>query len=128
MPRKGQMDGSRQGVGLTGFISASLSPTAAADLVSRGLAGLPSMSTTMMNLTPVLVSQPYMASRSSTAWRRPKSWSAVLCGKRASKMSKHDERRNWNSRGARSSAGNSDMCNGLFFATVQYGIRPVLCE
>jgi hypothetical protein len=62
----------------TGFISASRSPTAAAALLSDVAAGRPSMSTTMTNLTPVLVSQPYMASLSSTAWRSPKSWSAVL--------------------------------------------------
>ena len=36
-------------------------------------AGLPSMSTTATNLTPVLVSQPYMARRSSMACNRPKS-------------------------------------------------------
>ena len=29
-------------------------------------------------------------------------------------MSRHDERRNWNSKGALSSAGKSEMCNGLF--------------
>lgn len=28
-------------------------------------------------------------------------------------MSRHDDNKNWNSSGARSSAGNSDMCNGL---------------
>lgn len=63
-------------------------------LLSRAVAGLPSISTTMTNLTPVFVSQPYIANRSSTAWSNPKSWSAVLCGRRASKMSRQDERRN----------------------------------
>lgn len=98
----------------TGLRSASRSPTAVAALLSSAVAGLPSMSTTITILTPVLVSQPYIASRSSTAWRSPKSWSAVLKGSRASKISRHDERRNWNSSGALSSAGKSDMCNGLF--------------
>lgn len=102
----------------TGFMSASRSPTAVAALLSRAVAGLPSMSTTITNLTPVLVSQPYMASLSSTACKSPKSWSAVLCGRRASKMSRHDERRNWNSSGARSSAGNREICNGLFFTKI----------
>jgi hypothetical protein len=98
----------------TGFRSASRSPTAVAALLSKAVAGLPSMSTTTTILTPVLVSHPYMASLSSTAWRSPKSWSAVLYGKRASKISRHDESRNWNSRDALSSAGKSEMCKGLF--------------
>jgi len=102
----------------TGFMSASRRPTAVEVLLSSAVAGRPSISTTTTSLTPVLVSQPYMASRSSTAWRRPKSWSDVLCGRRASKMSRHDERRNWNSSGARSSAGNREMCRGLFCESV----------
>jgi hypothetical protein len=113
-------------VELTGFISASRSPTAVAVLLSRTVAGLPSMSTTMTNLTPVLVSQPYIASLSSTAWRSPKSWSAVLWGRRASNMSKHDDRRNWNSSGARSSAGKSDMCSGLFYTDGQIHILSMI--
>lgn len=52
---------------LTGFKSASLSPTAVDVLLSNAVAGLPSMSTTTTNLTPVLVNQPYIAKRSSTA-------------------------------------------------------------
>ena len=33
-------------------------------------------------------------------------------------MSRHDERRNWNSNGARSSAGNREMWRGLFWGAV----------
>jgi hypothetical protein len=78
------------------------------------------MSTTTTNLMPVFVSQPYIDKRSSTAWSSPKSWSDVLCGSLASKMSRQEERRNWNSRGARSSGGKSEMWRGLFYDIVSF--------
>lgn len=111
----------------TGFRSASRSPTVTGDFMSKGFAGRPSMSTTMTNFTPVLVNQPYMASRSSTAWSNPKSWSTVLWGRRASNMSRHDDRRNWNSKGARSSsAGNKEMWRGLFYPQVNPVVDRIL--
>lgn len=112
-PRKGSACG-QDAVPLTGFKSASLSPIMAVVLLSLLLVARPSISTTIMNLTPVLVSQPYIAIRSSTAWRRPKSCSAVLYGMRASKISRHDERRKENSRGARSSGEKREIWRGLF--------------
>ena len=48
------------------------------------------MSTTITSLTPVLVTQPYMAVLSSSACRSPKSCPTVFAGIRASKISKHE--------------------------------------
>lgn len=73
MPGKVSIAHQHQAGYRTGFKSASRSPTAVAALLSRAVAGRPSISTTMTNLTPVFVNQPYIASRSSTAWRSPKS-------------------------------------------------------
>jgi hypothetical protein len=54
-----------------------------------------------MNLTPVLVSYPYAASRSSTAWRRPRSpeTGPVVERRRRSKTSRQEESRRENWRG-----------------------------
>lgn len=73
MPGKFRDESTSTSEGLTGFRSASLNPMAFASLLSCAVAGLPSMSTTMTNLTPVLVSQPYIASLSSMACNNPKS-------------------------------------------------------
>jgi hypothetical protein len=51
-----------------------------------------------------------------------------LWGKRASKMSRHDDSKNWNSSGARSSSGNRDMCSGLFYNNYKpSGREDALC-
>lgn len=53
--------------GLTGFTSESLNPMVALILASVAVVGRPSISMTMINLTPVFVNQPYVARRSSSA-------------------------------------------------------------
>jgi len=102
----------------TGFKSESRNPMVELDFESLIVACRPSMSTIMTNLTPVLVNQPYMARRSSMAWSSPKSWSAVFCGIRASKISRHDDSRKENSRASRLSGGKSEMWSGLFLSAV----------
>jgi hypothetical protein len=82
------------------------------------------MSTTATKRTPVLVSKPYAASRSSMAWSRPKSPERPppevrLALERASKMSRVLERRSENWRGVRRGAllgcdGKMEMWRGLF--------------
>jgi hypothetical protein len=85
------------------------------------------MSTTTTNRVPVLVSKPYTARRSSTAWRRPRSplTEAVdVVRSRRSKTSRLLERRRENWRGVRtgtevvlvfgSKDGKMVMCSGLF--------------
>jgi len=80
----------RKRVQCTGVKSLPLRPSIPSLASSAFRACLPSMSTTMTNLTPVLSSQPYMAMRSSRACSRPKSWPIALVGMRASKMSRHE--------------------------------------
>jgi len=53
--------------GRTGFTSESLKPIVVLILASLAVVGRPSMSMTMINLTPVFVNQPYVARRSSSA-------------------------------------------------------------
>jgi len=96
----------------TGFNSASLNPKMVCCFESCSTR--PAISTAMTNLTPLLVIQPYNAMRSSTACSSPKSWSAVLWGALASKMSRHEDNRKENSRGSLCS-GNRDISNGLFY-------------
>lgn len=82
------------------------------------------MSTTTTNRTPVLVSNPYAASRSSIACRRPKSPErppplVVFALERDSKMSRVLARRRENWRGVRSGVlvgaeGKMEMWRGLF--------------
>ena len=102
--------------GHTGFTSESLRPMVVLILVSVAVIGRPSMSMTMINLTPVFVNQPYVARRSSSAWSNPKSWSAVLWGIRASKISRHDDNTKENSRASRLSGGNNETWSGLFYS------------
>jgi len=91
---------------------------------------LPSMSTIITSLIPVLVSQPYMAKRSSIACSSPKSWPTGLLGMRASKISSELESMKENSSLFRASsapsAENNEMCKGLFCSFCQYyDFRPV---
>jgi len=103
----------------TGVRSEFFRPIGSVVLPLCGCSILPDMSTTMTNLTPVLVSHPYMARRSSIACSSPKSCPTGLVGNRASKISRHVDNMKENSRRFRElcsspSAGKSEMCNGLF--------------
>jgi len=63
----------------------------------------------MTNLTPVLVSQPYIANRSSTAWAARNLDLQSYGEDEPQNMSRHEDKRNENSNGARSSGGKSEM-------------------
>jgi hypothetical protein len=72
----------------------------------------------MMNLIPVVVNQPYDASRSSTAWSSPRSWSIEVCFWRISNISRDELSRNENSMVEFVYGGKRDICNGLSFEDV----------
>lgn len=78
------------------------------------------MSTTMINLTPVFVSHPYVASRSSIACSNPRSWSIDLLFWRISKMSRQEFIRNEKSSIESKCGGKSAMCRGLSFQLGQF--------
>jgi hypothetical protein len=117
---------SRRSSTLTNFISPSLNPTLGVTfpVPTPSPTILPLISTTTTNFTPVFVSKPYAARRSSIAYRRPKSPDRpppeeALDLERDSKMSRVLARRRENWRGVRSGAlsgaeGKRVMWRGLF--------------
>lgn len=115
---------------LTGVRSEFFKPRTGGVLESLAGDWRPSISTMMTSFTPVFVSQPYMARRSSMAWRRPKSWPTFFSGRRASKISRQVESMKEKSSLLRSSlspsAGNIEMWRGLFFWIVR--IKGGRCE